>query len=364
MSKIKPNKGVLSIKPYVPGRSIKEVVRELNIKDPVKMASNENPLGISPKAERAIRDIVKQSFLYPEVSCYDLREVLCSHFSVEKDNLIICNGGDSVIYNIAMCLINPEDEIIIPQITFPMYEIIVKALNGKIVYSSMNNLLIDLEDILNKITDKTKMIWLCNPNNPTGSIIEDKDLTEFIKKVPENIMIVHDEVYYDFADQKRFPDTIGMIKNGADNLFIIRSFSKIYGLAGVRLGYGIGSKEMIGLMYRIRIPFDVSVLAQAAGIGAVNDKEFYNKSINLIETEKQYLYKELDSLGVKYIESHTNFILINLGQRTDSIVEQLLNKGIIVRSTKSHKMPAFFRITIGLHEHNIRFIKALKDVLK
>ena len=366
MSKIIPNKGILSIKPYVPGRAIKEVIRELNIKDPIKMASNENPLGISPMAEEAIKKISSSAYQYPEVTCYDLREVLCRHLNLCKDNLILCNGGDSVIYNIAMCLINPGDEVIIPEITFPMYETIVKALNGNgnIVYSKMTDFSIDLDDIISKITEKTKIIWLCNPNNPTGTIIKKEEFINFINRVPDNIMIVHDEVYYDFADKKQFPDTVELIKNGIENIFLIRSFSKIYGLAGVRLGYGIGSKTIIDLMYRIRIPFDVSVLAQAAGIGAVKDKEFYKKSVDLIKTEKQYLYNELDKLGIKYIESHTNFILINAGKDSEPVVDELLKKGIIVRPTRSHNLPEFFRITIGTRGHNERFIKALTEIIK
>ncbi len=363
LSKIIPNRGILSIKPYVPGKSIKEVIRELNIIAPIKMASNENPLGISPFAEEAIKKISSSAFQYPEVTCYDLREVLCRHLNISKNNLILCNGGDSVIYNIAMCLINPGDEVIIPKITFPIYETIVKALNGNIIYSKMTDFSINLDDIISKITDKTKIIWLCNPNNPTGKIIKKDEFDNFINRVPDYVMIVHDEVYYDFADEKQFPDTVKLIKNGMENIFLVRSFSKIYGLAGVRLGYGIGSKTIIDLMYRIRIPFDVSVLAQAAGIGAVNDNKFYKRSIDLIQTEKQYLYNELNKLGIKYIESNTNFILINVGKNSESIVEELLKKGVIVRPTRSHNLPESFRVTIGMREHNERFIKALTETL-
>ena len=363
MSEIEPNKGILSIKKYVPGKSVDEVLRELNVRDAVKMASNENPFGISPKAEQAVRESIKKAFQYPEVSCPALLDKLSESLDVDKKNLILCNGADSVIYNIAMCLLNRNEEVIIPEITFPMYEVIANVLNVKTVKSGMKSYEIDINDILSKITDKTKIIWLCNPNNPTGSLIDNDTFTEFIKEVPENIMIVHDEVYYDFADRRLFPDTVKLIKEGKKNLFIIRSFSKVYGLAGIRLGYGIGSAETIEFMYRVRIPFDVSVLAQAAGIGALSDTGFYKKSVEHNTSEKEFIYSELDKINIGYLKSDTNFILINMEKDASGYVERLLMKGIIVRPMKNYGLPEFFRLTIGLREQNQKFIKILKEIL-
>lgn len=363
MSEIIPNKAVLSIKEYVPGKSIDQVIREYNIKNPYKMASNENPFGISPKADKFIRKYIKKAFQYPEVSCPDLREILAANLNIDKNNLIICNGGDSVIYNIGITLLNSEDEVIIPEITFPVYEIISKAMNCRIMNSRIKNYRIDLDDILSRITNKTKIIWLCNPNNPTGSLIESSSFGNFIDNVPDNIMVVLDEVYFDFADKKKFPDTVKLIKEGRKNIFIIRSFSKVYGLAGVRLGYGIGSRDIIELIYRVRIPFDVSVLAQAAGIGAVADEKFYKKTIENNLKEKDYLYNELSKIGIKYLNTDTNFILVNMEKDAYDIVERLLRKEVIVRPMKSYNLPHFFRLTIGLRKQNKRFIKALKEII-
>jgi histidinol-phosphate aminotransferase len=363
LEKIQPNKGVISIKKYVPGKSTDEVIRELNIANPLKMASNENPFGISPKAGKSIKKHIKKSFQYPEVSCPDLREKLSKYINIDKDNIVLCNGADSVIYNIGMCLLNREDEVIIPEITFPMYETIARSMNCRIVESEMSGFGINLKDIISKITEKTKIIWICNPNNPTGTLINKTEFNNFINKVPGNIMIVHDEVYYDFADINQFPDTVNLIKSGMKNIFVIRSFSKVYGLAGVRLGYGIGSKDIIDLLYRVRIPFDVSVLAQAAGIGAIDDKDFYNKTVELNKRERNYIYSELESIGIKYLKTNTNFILIDLEKDADECVKKLLYKGIIVRPMKNYNLPNFFRLTIGRKRHNKRFLKALKELL-
>ena len=359
------NPGILGIKPYIPGRSVEEVTREYGISSPVKMASNENPLGISPKAREAIQNITERAYQYPEVLCYDLGVKLSEKFNVSPNNIILCNGGDSVIYNLAMCLINEGDEAIIPEITFPVYENIVRAMRGKVVFSKMNEYSIDLDDIIDKITDKTRMIWLCNTNNPTGTIIRQKNFEEFLNKIPENIMVVNDEVYFDYAlEDNEYPNTLKMIKNGRNNLFIIRSFSKIYGLAGVRLGYGIGPESLIKLMYRIRIPFDVSVLANAAGVAALADTEFYSKSLEITKKGKDYIYKELTALGLEYIPSYTNFIIIDTGKNASEVFTALIKKGVIIRPMTNYGLPRFIRVTIGLDKDNKKFIAVLKQVLE
>jgi histidinol-phosphate aminotransferase len=357
------NSGILKIKPYVPGKSKSEVARENGIENPVKMASNENPLGISPKAQTAIQKVINDAYLYPEVSCYNLREALSVKFNVPEGNIIVGNGADGIIYALGMTLIEQGDEVIIPEITFSLYETISLCMRARVVFSKMKNLSIDLDDILTRITKKTKLIWLSNPNNPTGTLIKAKEFQSFIESVPDNVLVVHDEVYYDFAIQEEFPKTAELLKKSHENIFIIRSFSKIYGLAGVRLGYGIGSMELIKLMYRIRPPFDVSILAQAAGIGALSDNDFYTESLQLVKREKEYIYRELDKMGLEYIPSQTNFIIINLKKDSVKVFHALINMGWIVRPLKDYKLPHHIRITIGLREQNQKFLVSLKEAI-
>ncbi len=360
------NPGLQSIKPYVPGKSIQEVVREKGIKKVVKMASNENPLGISPKAYRAIKRNLKKSYQYPEVSAHNLREALSKENQIPPDYIMVGNGADEIIYTLAMTFLDNDDEVLIPEITFSMYEIVSIAMRAKVIKTAMADLKIDTGDILKKITKKTKMIFLCNPNNPTGDIIIKDTLLDFLKEVPENIIIVHDECYSEFADPNTFPNLIPLLKlegKRYSNLILLRTFSKIYGLAGIRLGYGIANPSMLELMYRIRPPFGVSIPAQEAGIAALRDKSFLKKTLKLTREGKNYIYSQLKEMGLPYIESHTNFVLIDTKRDCVTVTEKLISKGIIVRPMTSYGLPTHIRVTVGLKSHNIRFINSLKQVL-
>jgi histidinol-phosphate aminotransferase len=353
------NSGTLKIKPYEPGKSIYEAEQEASGIDFIKMASNENPLGVSPLAFKAIQTQAHLAFMYPETSCAELRSALAREFNIDANMIIVGNGADGVIYTINMALIDQDDEAIIPRVTFPYYEITVQALRGKVVESKMKGHEIDLKDVLEKITPKTKIIWLSNPNNPTGCIIKREEFEQFYRQVPENIFVVHDEVYADFAPTKALPDILSLIRKGRANLILIRSFSKIYGLAGVRLGYGIAQESLINIMYKVRPPFDVSVLAQKAGCAALDDREFYKKTLEVNEEGKKYLYGELKRLGLEYIPSYTNFIVIDTKQNCRQVQNKLLMQGIIVRPADNYRLPTCIRVTIGTAEQNKRFITAL-----
>ncbi len=385
------NRGVENIKPYVPGKSIQEVVRERGIKRVIKMASNENPLGLSPAAYRAIKRSLKNSHQYPEVSARKLREALSRKNIVPPEYIMVGNGADEIIYTLAMTFLNDSDEVIIPEITFSMYEIVSLAMRARVIKSKMENLRIDLEDILGKTTSKTKMIFLCNPNNPTGDILRKDELINFIHEIPDNIIIVHDECYSEFANSKHFPNLIPLIypphswensKNGThpqdpqysneefndhsgykNNIILLRTFSKIYGLAGVRLGYGIAHPSMFELMYRIRPPFGVSVPAQEAGIAALGDERFLRKTLKITNEGKEYIYKELEKMGLPYVKSHTNFVLIDTQRDSKEVSNRMISRGIIVRPMTSYGLPTHIRVTIGLKKHNERFINSLKQVI-
>ncbi len=358
------NKGLLDIKPYVGGKPKEEVEKKYNIKDTVKMNSNENPIGVSPIALSYASNILSNANVYPESSNIVLRNKIAETFTLSPDNIIVGNGADEVIYYIAMSLINDNDEVVIPKITFPIYEIAFKIMRAKIIKSSMDENKIDLEDILKRITKNTKIIALCNPNNPTGHAIKKDEIYRFIRNVPSHILIAIDEAYMEFADIDDFPDTISMFKNGYKNLFIIRTFSKAYGLAGFRIGYGIGEKKVIEIMHRIKLPFNISIIAQNAALGALMDSEFLQKTIKNTKEGRKDICKALNTLGLKYVESSTNFILIDTGKDGDLITEELMKRGIIVRSAKSYGNPTSIRVTVGKKEQNSKFIEALKDIFK
>jgi len=357
------NPGILGIKPYEPGKTVSEAGRERGGVDFIKLASNENPFGMSPRALAAVRDRAAEGFAYPEVSCTEARFALAKKLDIDPECLLFGNGGDGLIYACALTMLAEGDEAIIPEVTFPYYEIAVRAMRGKVVPSRMENLHIDLQDILARITKRTKMIWLANPNNPTGAAIGRSAFESFAARVPEEVFLVYDEVYSDFADAGAVPDVLSSIRAGRENVFIIRSFSKIYGLAGVRVGYGIGAPALVNMMYRVRPPFDVSVLAQIAAVAALADDEFYRKTVEHNRREKKFLYAELDRRSLPYLPTSSNFMLIDAGRDNRSLAGALLERGVIVRAPPHPTLRTRIRVTIGTRAQNERFLSALDEAL-
>ncbi len=357
------NSGILGIKPYVPGKSRKQVEREINLPEIYKMASNENPRGGSTKARKVYRDLEKSLHIYPEIYNPDLMAKFAQRLSCSPENITTGNGGDGVIYNSGMAFIEQGDEAIIPEITFSVYETIVRIMRGKPVFSPMKGHSIDLDDMFGRITDRTKIIYICNPNNPTGEALAPDKLKAFIEKVPENIIIFLDEAYIEFTEEKYNIDSVSMIKNGRSNLFVLRTFSKVYGLAGLRIGYGISSPELISLVNRVKPPFDVSVIAENAALAALDDEEFYTRTVADTSMEKQYYYGELDKMGLFYYRSQTNYILIDTKKDSLLVAEMLMRKGIIVRPAKSYNFPTCIRVTIGERKENSLFFDYFKKVL-
>lgn len=357
------NSGALGTRDYVPGKSKKEVERELNLTDTVKMASNENPHGPSERAREAVTGTLDQIHVYPDPTSYELRLKLAAIHGIGADEITVGNGADGVIYNLGMAVIDQDDELLIPEITFPVYETITRIMRGRPVVTRMEGLRIDLQDLAAKISDRTKAIFLCNPNNPTGDILPLETLSEFLKRVPPRVLLVLDEAYIDFARPEARPDSIAVFKQGMENLVILRTLSKIYGLAGVRLGYGIGSSSLMRLIGRVKPPFDVSLVAETAGLAALEDREFITRTLKDAATEKEFFYRELDSLGLSYVPSHTNFILIETGCDAAVLSRRLLERGLIVRPATGYGLPTSIRVTLGLHEENLRFFSAFREVL-
>lgn len=357
------NRGLLGITPYVGGKPITEVVKKYNVEDPVKMNSNENPIGVSPVALFHAKEALPLANVYPEGSNRDLRETIAKKYGVLSDNVIVGNGADEIIYYIAMSFTNDGDRVIIPRLTFPIYEIAFRLMRAHILKSEMDGYSIHLEDILGRITEDTKIIALCNPNNPTGHALKRDQVFRFVENVPDSILILMDEAYMEFADPHEFPDTITLFKEGHDNLFIIRTLSKAFGLAGFRVGYGIGNRDAVELMNRIKLPFNISLVSQHAALGALQDNDFLEKTQKNTEQGRDQIYRALDQLELDYVKSSTNFILIDTAKDADYITEELMKRGVIVRSAKNYGTPTCIRVTIGTGEQNQRFIEALRGVL-
>jgi len=355
-------KGILSLRPYIPGKPIEEVKRELGLKEVIKLASNETSIGPSPLAVEAIKKEVENINLYPEGSSRALREKIAHKLNIDKEMIIVGNGADNVIDLIGMAFINDGDEVITGEITFPAYETITKIMGGKLISVKLKNFRFDLEEIIQRINEKTKIIFLCNPNNPTGTIVEKEAVADFMEKVPPEVIVVFDEAYYDYVEDKNYPDSLSYVLEGK-NVIILHTFSKIAGIAGVRVGYGIAKPELIGYLNRVVNPFTTNRLAQVAALASLDDEEHRKKVLRSNQEGKKYLYKELKELGLFYLPTEANFVFIDLKGDSEVIFEKLLKKGVIIRPGETWGCPNFIRVTIGTAYENEKFIQAIKELI-
>jgi len=358
---IRPNIG--NIQPYVPGKPIEEVERELRISNVIKLASNENPLGPSPKSIEAINKYIKDVSLYPDQACYELSGMLAEKFELSPDNIVIGNGSDEIMMLIALAYVSAQDEVVISLNTFSTYETVSKLMEASIVRVNLKNYRYDLEAMAKVCGPKTKLVFVCNPNNPTGIMNTRKEMDELVSKVPPNAILVIDEAYSEYVEAKDYPDSLEYIR-AKKNVVILRTFSKIYGLAGLRVGYGIAKPDIIKYLRLVRLPFSVNRMGQIAALAALTDTHFVEASRKNNSEGKTYLYAELDKLGVSYLKTEANFIFINLNEDADMVFMQLMRRGIIVRPLSSFGMPGSIRVTIGTQDQNKKFIKALSEVIK
>lgn len=357
------NSGVAHIKPYAPGKPQQDSARRENRTPTIKMNANENPLGTSKSALDAAQTALSKAHTYPESSSKALRATLARSLGVSASNIIIGNGSDEILYYIAMGFIDTADEVIIPRITFPVYEIASRIMRADVVSSTMDRYAIDRNDILNRITRRTKLIFFSNPNNPTGHMFPHREIAEFLQKVPPHALVVVDEAYKDFADIDDIPDTISLLKQGANNLIIVRTLSKSHGFAGMRVGYSIASEAVIEILNRIRIPFNITIVSQHAALAAIEDDTFVKRSVDFTRKQREQIYETLERLGVSYVRSHTNFILIDTGRDSDHVTDEFLRRGILVRNAKDYGLPTSIRITVGTEEQNRAFLKAFEEIM-
>lgn len=351
-------------KDYIPGKPIEEVERELGITDVIKMASNENPLGASPRAvNAAIEEIIRKCNRYPESMCVELAKKLSGRLGVKPSNLYIDNGGDGVITMIGLTFIDRDDEVIFSELTFPAYDNITTKMGGKSVIIPLTpEGDIDLDGYLSAITPKTKMIFICNPNNPTGKILKKEKLEAFLEAVPKQAAVVCDEAYYEFVEDPDYPRTIELLEK-YENLIVIRTFSKIYGLCGLRCGYAVASEDCVKILLKAREPFPVNRAAQAAALAALDDGEFVERTLSVNREGKRQLYEGFERLGLRYYPSYTNFIYVDLDKNAEAVFQSMLSDGVIIRPLTSQGRPEAARITIGLAEENERTLDSLKRAL-
>ena len=354
---------IKQLKRYKPGKSIWKAKIESGDKKYIKLSSNENPLGASPLAIEAIKKTFISLNRYPDASGYILRKKLAQKFKVKTKNVIIGSGSEGIMSTIMRTFLLSDDEIISAAGSFIGFKVLANASGRKTHWVPMKDYHYDLELMAEKINDYTKIIYIANPDNPMGTYIKKSDFDQFYSYVPERVLIILDEAYYEFARfQSDYPDSMHY---RYDNVITLRTFSKAYGLGGLRLGYGFAHEELIDNLIKVKPPFEPSLPAQEGGIAALDDIEFLEKTVKMNNNGIQYLTQELDSLGIKYIPSYTNFITTvwNDSKAAELITKKLLEKGMIVRSLSSFGWNNCIRISIGTKKENSRFVAALKAIL-
>ncbi len=362
-SHVKPQRGLRAMPPYKPGKPIEEVQREYGVQDVVKLASNENPLGPSPKAMEAIRDALSQLHLYPDSQSYTLRQAIADHLGVRREQVAVGNGADGIIIQASMAYLDEGDEALISQSSFPVYDKFALAMRARLVKTPLTaDYRLDLEAMADAITERTKLIIICNPNNPTGTIVLSNEVAAFMDRAPDHALIIFDEAYYEFVDDARYPDTLQYVIEGRENVLVMRTLSKAYGLAGVRLGYGVAATSVLEPLFQVKGVFEVNRLAQAAGVAALQDEAFLKRSIAANRAGHRYLYREFERLGLGCVPGYGNFILVEFGPQALDVQERLLAQGVIVRPCASYDLPTFLRISVGDEAQNARLVEALENV--
>jgi len=355
-------KCVQNITPYLPGKPIEELKRELKIKKVYKLASNENSLGPSPLAIAAIKRELGNVNRYPDGNSFYLRRALAKKLKLYPENLIIGNGSDELIVLALKAFINPGDEVIIAEPTFLIYKLAAVLAEAKVRSVPLRAFRYDLEAMKEQITSKTKLIFIANPDNPTGSYVSALEIENFLKAVPKNVLVFIDEAYYEYVEARDYPQSLKYLNKG--NIIVSRTFSKAYGLSGLRIGWAAAAKEIIYYLNQAREPFNVNRLAQVGAEAALADKRHVLRSRAMVSAGRKYICGELKKQNLIFVPSVANFVLFNAGEKGVQIFSELLHRGIIVREMSGWGLKNFIRVTIGTSGENKLFIKNLKKILQ
>ncbi|MDI6906311.1 MAG: histidinol-phosphate transaminase [Thermoanaerobacterales bacterium] len=359
-SLVRENIGNLAI--YRPGKPIEEVQRELGLQRVIKLASNENPLGPSPRAVEAVTRAAGGIALYPDGSAHRLRHALARFHGVDPEAVILGNGSNEIVQMVSLAVLNPGDEAVMPVPSFPRYQPLARLMNARPVEVALTgDFRLDLESMAVHLGPRTKLVYICNPNNPTGTINTRKDVDRFLERVPRETLVIFDEAYFEYVEDQRYPDGLDYLRAG-HNVLVLRTFSKVYGLAGLRIGYAVGDPDLIAYLNRVREPFNVNALAQEAALAALEDQKFVERTRENNRRGKAQLYRAFEHLDLPYVPTEANFILFDAGRNEREVFQRLLRRGVIIRGGFGY--PTMLRVTIGTQEENNAFISALEAVLE
>jgi len=354
---------ILDLQPYQPGKPIEDVKNEFGLDRVIKMASNENPLGVSPQSLQAMMGSFHTINRYPDIASKILRSKLAKLYKLKMENIITGHGSEAIIGVIVRTFLFDDDEVLTSEGTFVGFYVLVKARGIKLNTVPLNDYRFDLKAIADAITPKTKIIYLVNPNNPTGNIFTKSEFETFIKKVPTDTLVILDEAYHEFV--VGHPDYPDSMTYRYDNVITLRTFSKAFGLAGIRVGYGFAHEDLITNLMKVRLPFEPGIPSQMAGVAALNDHQFLNYYLDLNNNGKQFIYDLYDKLGLQYYKSEANFVMSvhESEEAVNDICERMLQKGVIIRGLKAFGLPHCIRVTIGLEEENEIFARSFTEVL-
>ncbi|PTX59914.1 histidinol-phosphate aminotransferase [Melghirimyces profundicolus] len=359
---MKPKRTLVGLPVYQPGKPLEEVKRELGLSEVIKLASNENPFGCSPKVWESLKEEESFTAMYPEGLAPELREELAGHLGVAPSKLIFGNGSDEVVQMIARTFMEPGDEAVMADITFPRYKTQTVIEGGTPVEVPLKNGVHDLKGMARAITERTRIVWICNPNNPTGTIIRREELESFLAEVPEDVLVVMDEAYHEYVDDPSYPDTVSLLDRDP-RLIVLRTFSKIYGLAAFRIGYGVAAEAVVTELNKVREPFNANRLAQRAALAALGDQDFVRRCFEANRDGMKQIQSQLDEWGLPHFPSQGNFLLLDTGRPAEEVFQCLLRKGVIVRSGAALGYPTHLRVTIGNEKQNERFLDELAQCL-
>jgi histidinol-phosphate aminotransferase len=347
---------------YEPGKPIEETARELGL-DPsaiIKLASNENPLGPSPRAMEAMRGALEKGHLYPDGGGFRLCNAVATKLGLGPENVILGNGSNEVLEFLGHAFLNPGDDVVTSQYAFVVYKLIATSFGAHTIEVPSPDYQQDLNGMLAAITPKTRLIFVPNPNNPTGTLLSQRAIDDFIARIAENVIVVFDEAYFEFLD--RPPDTLQFVREGR-NIVVLRTFSKIHGLAGLRIGYAVGPADLVQVLHKTRQPFNVNSIAQVGAVAALEDDEHLRETKRAIDEGRAYLHEQFYKMKIPFVPGTANFVMVNVGDG-HAIFEKLLRQGIIVRPLKGYNLPEWVRISVGTMEQNKKLAAALKEVMR